>query len=363
MFLECEFIRKEEKMSSKIKAGIIGAAGFTGRELLRIFAHHTGISIEYITAGQNEGVPVGRVFSELDFAAYENLCFTPHPQSKDDLPALDVVFLAATDEVSLHWTPILLDLGIKVIDISGAFRLKDVAEFGRYYKMEHSAAELLPRAQYGMPELYREKIKQADLIANPGCYATSAVLPVHFLGKHKALFRPLLILDSKSGTSGAGGRKEKDSMPYSSVQENFRAYRMADHQHIPEILQEVAPGFATPPKMKMTPHLLPLFRGILSVTYLEAKEPLSPETLEEIRQGFIGAAAQEPFVRYYETPEEVELKKVQLTNYLDFSMQYDPEIQILVLVSAIDNLVKGAAGQAVVNFNLVFGFDETTALR
>ena len=350
-------------MNSKIKAGIIGAAGFTGRELLRILANHPGVSIEYITASQNEGVALGRVFAELDFAVYKELRFTPHPQSKEELPALDVVFLAATDDVSLHWTPLLLDSGVKVIDISGAFRLKDAAEFERYYKIDHTATELLPKAQYGMPELYREKIKTANLVANPGCYATSAVLPVHFLGKHKALFRPLLILDAKSGTSGAGGRKEKDSMPYSSVQENFRAYRVSDHQHIPEILQEVAPGFSDAPKMKMTPHLLPLFRGILSVTYLEAAEALSEYTLEDIRTAFHESAQKEPFIRYYETPEEIDLKKVQMTNYLDFSMQYDSELRVMILVSAIDNLVKGAAGQAVANFNLMFGFDETTALR
>lgn len=350
-------------MAKKIKTGIIGAAGFTGRELLRILANHPGVSVEYITASQNKGVALGQVFAELDFAVYENLCFTPHPQTKEDIPGLDVVFLAATDDVSLSWTPQLLELGIKVIDISGAFRLKNAAEFKRYYKIEHSAIELLPKAQYGMPELYREKIKQADLIANPGCYATSAVLPVHFLGKHKALFRSFLILDAKSGTSGAGGRKEKDSMPYSSVQENFRAYRVSDHQHIPEILQEIAPGFDGAPKMKMTPHLIPLFRGILSVSYLEAIEPLSESTLEEIRAGFRQAAQDEPFIRYYETPEEIDLKKVQMTNYLDFSMQYDPEMKVMILVSAIDNLLKGAAGQAVVNLNLVFGFDEKTALK
>jgi len=340
-----------------IKIGILGAAGFTGHELLKIFQHHAKAKVEYITSSAHSGKKLIDVFAELECEKYERLDFSAHPNVKGDLPHLDVLFLAVPDGVALHWGLELSLEKIKIIDISGAFRLKDQNEFEKYYKIKHNAHELTKDAVYGMPEIWRKKIPHAKLVANPGCYATSAILPLYCIKDHLKDFSDSIIIDAKSGTSGAGGRKEKDALPFSGVYENFKAYKVGAHQHIPEIVQEVRPYLDL--KVKMTPQLLPMFRGILTCIYLTAKTQID---VDVIRKSLKEAANNEPFIRYRENPEEINLKRVQHTNFIDISLDYDADSGVLVVISAIDNLVKGAAGVAVQNMNLLFKYPETMGL-
>ncbi|MES0490351.1 MAG: N-acetyl-gamma-glutamyl-phosphate reductase [Leptospirales bacterium] len=342
-----------------IKIGILGAAGFTGRELLKTFKNHSKAKVEYITSSAHSRKRMVEVFPELQCQKYDELEFSPHPNVKGDLPHLDVLFLAVPDGVAMYWGLELALEKVKIIDISGAFRLNNEDDFKKYYRMKHNAHELVENFVYGMPEMRREEISHARRVANPGCYATSAILPLYCIKDHLKLFSEKVIVDAKSGTSGAGGRKENDALPYSDVYENFKAYKVEAHQHIPEIVQEVRPYLDI--KLKMTPHLLPMFRGILTCIYLTAKKN-SNINVDEIRKSLKEAARKEPFIRYRENPEEITLKKVQLTNFIDISLDYDPDSGILVIVSAIDNLVKGAAGVAVQNMNLMFNCPETTGL-
>ncbi len=346
-------------MLKQVRTGIIGAAGFTGRELIEIINSHPNLSLVYATSGEFAGKAIGECFGELDLARTGDIRFSAHPKTDEEIPELDLVFLAVPDQAAMELTPRLLNLGVRVIDISGSFRLKETAAFQRYYGLDHSAAELLPNAIYGMSEIYREKIKEAALVANPGCYATSAILPLFYLRDITGACDCKYIVDAKSGTSGAGGRAEKDSLPYSKVNENFRAYKAKAHQHIPEIAQETAPFFEKAPSVRMTPQLLPLFRGILSAIYLFPKSPVDmAQILEKAR----GRASGERFIRIYDDLESIELRRVQRTNFLDMAVHYDESTQILVVLSAIDNLRKGAAGQAIQNANLMFGLPETSGL-
>lgn len=350
-------------MIKQIRTGIIGAAGFTGRELMRLINDHLNFSLEYVTSSEYAGRRVGEAFGELDLGRVGKVLFSGHPGGAGDVPELDVVFLAVPDEAAMRWAPELLAKGVRVIDISGSFRLKDVADFTSYYKIEHTAAQLLGEAVYGMTEMYRQQIAEARLLANPGCYATSVVLPLYFLRSLVAECEARFIVDAKSGSSGAGGRAEKDGLPYSKVAENFRAYKVKAHQHIPEIVQAVAPFFSEPPVIRMTPHLLPLFRGILSVIYLLPKNGVN---LKGAAESALESAAKEvegePFIRLLSSPEEVELRRVQNTNFLDFAFHYDEAANMGVVISAIDNLGKGAAGQAIQNANVMFGLSETAGL-
>ncbi len=343
-----------------IRAAILGAGGFTGQELLRLFASRDDVSIELVTSNEYAGKRLSQVFPQLQTNRYLSLVFSRHPDTADDLPEVDIVFLAVPDEAALHWAPLLLERNIRVIDISGSFRLQDPTQFQTYYKLEHSHPHLLKEAVYGLCELNREQIKGARLLANPGCYPTSITIPLLAMKEYLNIFSPRLVIDAKSGTSGAGGRKEKDSLGYSTVYENFRAYRIEGHQHTPEIEQTAALLFGCPITARFTPHLLPMFRGILSNTYLFCNDG----TIDfiKLQQAADGFAEQEPFVRYYRDPNKIELKNVQQTNFVDFSLYYDERNRIVQVISATDNLGKGAAGQAIQNMNLMFSKKETEGL-
>jgi len=351
------------KNTNTIKAGIIGAGGFTGQELIRIFARHPGVDLTWITSDAYQGLLLNEVLPELAHPVYATLKFSTHPKTEQDIPELDVIFLAVPDETSMFWVEKLYSSRYKIIDISGAFRLSDPGQFAKYYGFEHSCPQLLPGVVYGLTEINREKIKTAQVIANPGCYATAAILPMLLIG---GVIREALkgsecrvIIDAKSGTSGAGGRKEKDSLPYSKTNENFRAYRIKAHQHIPEIAEQISPVFSAPVSLNMTPHLLPLFRGLQTNTYVYLKN--APD-VDELTAKMREVAESEIFVRYYENPEKIELRNVQGTNYIDFGFYFDKSSGLLQIIAAIDNLLKGAAGQAVQNLNLAFGLPEHQGL-
>jgi len=331
------------------RAAILGAAGFTGKELLRILAAHPIFSPGHVTSDKHAGRTLTECFPELP-KPRENLTFKTHA---DPIPAGMPVLLATPNEVSLARVPELLAAGHRVVDLSGAFRLHDALEFQEYYKLEHTSIDIARKAAYGLPELFAESIRTADLVANPGCFPTGAILPLHLLGPHADQITGISI-DAKSGVSGAGGRTEDGGFSYTSVYENFRAYKILGHQHWPEIVQYAARG-----KLKtrtvFTPHLLPLFRGILStITVFFSSE--APDVLSIFKE----KCAAMPFVRILPAPEEVQLSLVQRTNYLDMSAR--TRGTQVVIVTAIDNLVKGAAGQAVQNLNLMHGLPEQTGL-
>lgn len=350
-------------IKKKIKVGIIGAGGFTGLELLRILSLHSHAEIVYATSNEYQNQKVVDLFPQLDCPALANLIFTTHPQSWQDLPNIDFAFTATPDLVSLQLAPMLLSQNIRVIDIAGIFRLKNKQVIQDFYGIDHNQPELLSQAVYGLPEVYRKQIQAATLVANPGCYPTSVLLPLFAIRPFLSFFDNLLIVDSKSGTSGAGGRKEKESFTFSSVNENFRAYKVEQHQHQPEIQSYLNQFSNHSFAVRFTPHLLPLERGILSTIYLRVKtENKNNFDYKEMTSACQQFAEQEQFIRFYENPNDINIKKTVRTNFLDFSFVYDEINQVVVMVSAIDNLMKGAASQAVQNLNVMIQENEREGL-
>lgn len=269
---------------------------------------------------------------------------------------LDLVFLGTPAEASLELTPQLLELGLKVVDLSGAFRLHDAETFSRWYRERHTAPQLLLEAVYGLPEFYRDQITRARLIANPGCYPTAANLAIRPLLQAGVVDRGRgIICDAKSGVSGAG-RKASLKTSFCEVTENFSAYAVVEHRHVPEVLQNSGLGER---EFTFTAQLLPLDRGILETIYVRTQKV---EKAVDLLSIYEDAYTNEPFVRLYSPGKFPDLRSVQRTNYCDIGFVFDAESQRLVIVAAIDNLTKGAAGQAVQNMNLVLGYPETEGL-
>ncbi|MBU43125.1 MAG: N-acetyl-gamma-glutamyl-phosphate reductase [Spirochaetaceae bacterium] len=342
-----------------IPVSIFGAGGLTGRELLTWLRHHPQARPVFVTSDQHAGKSVSEIFPELP--EYQELRFSKHT---DPCPADSLCFLATPNKTSMDMVPALLEKGHRVIDLSGSFRIPEKSLFEQYYGLEHTCHDLMKEVVYGMPELFRDQIKGARAVANPGCYPTGSILPLFLMGEHRNQIRSVII-DAKSGVSGAGGRTEDSGFAFQNVYENFRAYKILKHQHTPEIQIYAMQGinrFRSPdegsdaPPLVFTPHLLPLYRGILSSIVIEWQDA-PPRNLSQQLQA---SADNEPFLRFYETPEEVELRKVQNTNFVDFSVRSLGNISIVV--SAIDNLVKGAAGQAIQNMNLMYNLAETSGL-
>lgn len=342
-----------------IPVSIFGGAGLTGRELLTWLRHHPQARPVFVTSDQHAGSTVEQVFPEI--TEFPDLKFSRH---SDLCPAESVAFLATPNKTSMDLVPRLLDQGLKVIDLSGSFRIPDKELFEQYYGLEHSSFSTINEAVYGMPELFRDQIKTARFVSNPGCYPTGSILPLFFLGEYRKDVRQVIV-DAKSGVSGAGGRTEDSGFAFQNVYENFRAYKVLKHQHTPEIQiysRKDMERFRSPeesansPALVFTPHLLPMYRGILSTIAIEWKSS-APADLDQI---YREAASREPFLRFLDTPEQVDLRRVQHTNFLDFGVRTMGNISIVV--SAIDNLVKGAAGQAIQNMNLMLGLDERAGL-
>jgi len=318
------------KYSQGCKAGVAGVSGYSGRELLRILARHPGV----------EAMEIPRE-SEAGAAVKEH--------------TLDIVFLATPHEVSLEAAPAALAAGARVIDLSGAFRLKHAAHYDRWYKMRHTRPDLLAEAVYGMPELDRTGIAAARLVANPGCYPTSVILALAPLLASQLVDGDAgIVCDSKSGVSGAG-HKPAAGTHFSAVQENFRAYGILEHRHVPEMVQALGVPFGD---FQFTAHLLPVDRGILSTIYVKLARSAS---LEEIHAIYTARYPDGGFVRIRR--QAPDLHGVQRTNYCDIHVTLSSDSRRAVIVSAIDNLVKGAAGQAVQNMNLMLGFPEDEGLQ
>jgi len=333
----------------KVKAGIVGFRGYSGAELIRILERHPYAEVcllEHRQDSTGRPAPRGR---------------PGHPRIPCTAEAvgaagLNCVFLATPPEVSMEITPWCLEVGARVVDLSGAFRLKTVDTYRRWYKEDHTQPGLLAEAVYGLPEFHRAKIVGARLVSNPGCYPTAANLAIGPLADAGVVDRAAgIVCDAKSGISGAG-RKPSLKTSFCEVTGNFSAYSILDHRHVPEVLLNSG---LREGEFSFTAHLLPLDRGILETIYFRALNLSSAAGLLAVYEK---RYAGEPFVRLYDPGKVPDLRSVQRTNFCDIGVSFDPATNRGVVVSVIDNLVKGAAGQAVQNMNLLFGFDETTAL-
>ncbi|MDD2703110.1 MAG: N-acetyl-gamma-glutamyl-phosphate reductase [Candidatus Omnitrophica bacterium] len=338
-----------------IRVGIVGATGYAGEALFDILLRHPSAAITGVYSRSGDR----RAFSELfpRFKGRTGVICSPLDVKKI-VNDSDAVFLSLPHTVSMELVPHLVKAGKKVIDLSADYRLRDPAVYRRFYKIKHKDAGNIKRAVYGLPELYRAKIKTAGLIANPGCYPTAAILALFPLLALGAAEHSPLIIDAKSGASGAGKNPSGDMM-FSEVHDDFRAYKVNCHQHAPEITQELTRVSGKKTGVIFVPHLLPLTRGILETIYLRSLpgQKRSTGSLVTLYKKFYKT---EPFVRIKDAGSFPRLKETAGTNFCDIGIQADGAD--IIVISAIDNLIKGAAGQAVQNFNIMYGFPETTAL-
>jgi N-acetyl-gamma-glutamyl-phosphate reductase len=339
-----------------VNVAIIGASGYTGVELARILCSHKQIKLTAATSRQYANQPLGQVFPNLrkmtDLVC-ENL-------TADELCSrADFFFTAVPHKTAMNIVPDLLAAGKKVVDLSADFRLRDVSVYEQWYQ-PHSAAEFLKEAVYGLPELYREKIRTARLIANPGCYPTSIILGLAPLLKAGCIEPQSIIADSKSGTSGAGRSAQVGSL-FCEVADGFRAYKVGGtHRHTPEIEQEINTFLPEPVRISFTPHLLPISRGILSTVYAQLKPGVQHADIRHCYDQMYGL---EPFIRVLPEDTYPATQYVRGSNFCDIGFKVDSRTNRVIILSAIDNIVKGAAGQAVHNMNLMCGFDETAGLE
>ena len=338
-----------------IKAGIVGGTGYTGVELLRLLAQHPHVELKAITSRKEAGTPVARMFPSLRRRV--ELAFTePTPRA---LAGCDVVFFATPNAVAMGEARAVLESGARIVDLSADFRIKDIAEWERWYKTKHAAPELVREAVYGLPEINRESIPRARLVANPGCYPTSVQLGFLPLVEAGVVDVEHLIADAKSGVSGAG-RKTELSLMYSEASDNFAAYHVMGHRHWPEIRQGLAQVARRDVGLVFTPHLTPLIRGIHATLYARVTKDVDFQALFEKRY------AKEPFVDVMPENSHPDTRSVRAANTCRLALHRPPESakrsDTLVVLSVIDNLVKGASGQAVQNMNLMFGLPETTGL-
>jgi N-acetyl-gamma-glutamyl-phosphate reductase len=334
---------------NKYKAGIVGFSGYSGQELVRLLASHPQADPVLLEHRQDQG---GRP-SPVNHPQPRRAPCTPESVRAESLA---VVFLATPPEVSMELAPALLDAGTRVIDLSGAFRLRDAATYSHWYKQEHIAPDLLPEAVYGLPEFCRQPIRTARLIANPGCYPTAANLAIQPLIASGVVDRSAgIVCDAKSGVSGAG-RKASLKTGFCEIADNFSVYSVLDHRHVAEVL--MVSGLDEP-ELTFTAHLLPIDRGILETIYVRTRNIKSAEGLLDI---YLRHYQAEKFVRLYHPGSWPDLAAVNRTNFCDIGFKFDPATGRAVIVSAIDNLVKGAAGQAIQNMNLMLGCDETAGL-
>lgn len=338
-----------------VKVAVVGASGYTGVELLRLLLNHPDVTITGVTANQNAGEEVATLFPSL--AGRINMICSALDVHEVAANA-ELVFTALPHQAAMAVIPGFLAAGCKVIDLSADYRLRDPQVYAVWYAA-HSSPELLGEAVYGLPELYRAAIPAARLIANPGCYPTSVALALAPLLRDGWIDPATLIIDSKSGTSGAG-RSAKVGSLYCEVNEGFKAYGVGNHRHTPEIEQTLSDLAGQEVTVSFTPHLLPVNRGILSTCYASLRQETTTAALLQLYRRFYEG---EPFVRICTEGELPNIAYVRGANYCDIGLVVDPRTNRVIVVSAIDNLVKGAAGQAVQNMNLLLGLPETRGLE
>ncbi len=337
-----------------IRVGILGATGYTGIELVRLLLQHPEIELTVLTSERS----AGQKYSDV-FPAFRNCCDQElvklHP--KEIAKQTTLVFSCLPHQQSMPHVPALLDYGSKVIDLSADFRLDSLSLFKETYG-EHSKPELLKEKVYGLPELYRDQIKSAFLVANPGCYPTTIILGIAPLLKANLIAHQGIIADAKSGTSGAGRTPQQNTI-FGEVNESLRAYGVEKHRHTSEIEQELSKLAGEELQLRFTPHLIPMDRGLLATIYAKPLKKLTSNDVIEVFQKFY---RNEPFVRILPLGEFPGTKQVRGTNYCDIGVYYDERTELITVISALDNLTKGASGQAVQNMNLMHGLDESLGI-
>lgn len=334
-----------------IKVGVVGGTGYTGVELLRLLAQHPNVAIRAITSRGEAGLPVADMFPSLRRRV--DLCFVD-PQAAD-LAACDVVFFATPNGIAMQQAKALVDAGVKVIDLAADFRITDIAEWEKWYGMKHACPELVAEAVYGLPEVSREAVANARVVANPGCYPTAVQLGFLPLVEAGVVELGSLIADAKSGVSGAG-RKAETHILFSESSDNFQAYGVAGHRHLPEIRQGLSRFAGAPVGLTFVPHLTPMIRGIHATLYARLNKEVDLQTLFEER--FAGEA----FVDVMPKGAHPSTRSVRSANMCRIAVHRPQGGDVVVVLSVIDNLVKGAAGQAVQNMNILFGLPEVTGL-
>ena len=336
------------------RVAILGASGYTGVELMRLILRHPQLELGAVSSRQFADRPVSEVFGALYGATDISFC---QPDAEKLASDSELVFLAVPHKAAMAVAPDLLNAGAKVVDLSADFRLRDVAVYEKWYA-PHTCPELLEQCVYGLPEYYREAVKTAKLVANPGCYVTSVLLPLIPLLREKLVEPEGLIADSASGVSGAG-RKAKLNLIHGEVHENFLAYAVSGHRHTPEMEQELGLAAGSEVRLTFTPHLLPMDRGILSTIYAR---PVGGVNGDDILACWQEAYRDEPFVRPLPKGVLPATKQVRNTNMVHLGAAMDPRSGLLKLFGALDNITKGASGQALQNANLMLGMDETAGL-
>jgi len=339
----------------KLKVGIVGVTGYVGKELIRILIQHEKVEITSLSAKIDATIPISKIFPEfkhiidVDCINFEN--------ADEIAEVVDVAFLALPHTVSMNIVPKFLDKGKKVIDLSADFRLRNAKVYEQWYNVKHNCPELINEAVYGLPELYSDEIKKANLVANPGCYPTSAILGLAPLLREGLIEAKGIVIDAKSGISGAG-REPSLKTHFPERNESLCAYSVGTHRHIPEIEQELSRLEMKEIKVTFVPHLIPMDRGILSTIYLFLNKKVKVNELFGLYREFYSSY---PFIRI--TDEFPETKWVIGSNYCDINIRKDEKTEQIVILSTIDNLIKGASGQAVQNMNLMYGFEETLGIE
>lgn len=337
-----------------LKVGIMGTSGYAGEELLRILLRHPEVKIT-AAAAKIDTVHIGKLYPWLE-GMLDMEC--GDMGAEEISKKCDCVFLALPHKVSMQFAPVLLKAGKKVIDLSADFRLRDKGVYEKWYEVKHQCPEYIKKAVYGLPELYRKDIKKAELIANPGCYPTSVILGCAPLLK-KGLVEPdNIICDSKSGVSGSG-RVPTQALMFTEIQNSFRAYKVNSHRHMPEMDQELAALSGSSISVNFTPHLVPMERGILSTIYLKLKKKIDTGSALQLYGDFY---REEYFLRVMGEDIFPDTKNVARSNFCDVGLKVFPAKNLIIVMTAIDNLVKGASGQAVQNMNIMYGFEEKSGL-
>ena len=338
----------------KTKVGIIGATGYTGVELLRLLLLHPEVEVTALTSQKYSGVPIDQVFPSL----MKHLPLKCEELAVDQISKkTDFIFTAVPHKTAMETVPLFYRQGKKVVDLSADFRFKDPGVYEKWYQ-KHTSADLLPESVYGLPELHREKIRIAKIVGNPGCYPTGALIGLIPLLKKGLASLENIVIDSKSGVSGAGRDVVLESL-FCEVNEGVKAYKIFEHRHLPEIEQELSEIAQKKVAVTFVPHLIPMDRGILTTLYLVLTKKWRTEEVLNIFQEHY---QKEPFIRIYPKGKLPNTKDVRGSNFCDIGVKVNETDGRAVIVTAIDNLVKGASGEAVQNMNIMLGYPETTGL-
>ena len=339
-----------------IKVGIIGSTGYAGGELARLLLQRDDVEIKWYGSKSYVDQKYASIYQNM-FQIVDDTCMDDNMKELAEL--VDVIFTATPQGLCASLINEEVLSNVKVIDLSADFRIQDVAVYEEWYKIKHPTPEYIKEAVYGLPEINREKIKGARLIANPGCYPTCSTLAIYPLVKEGLIDTDTIIIDAKSGVSGAGRGAKVDNL-YCEVNESCKAYGVASHRHTPEIEEQLSYAAGKPVTLSFTPHLIPMNRGILITAYASLTKDVSYEEMKAVYDQYY---ASEPFVRVLEKDVTPQTRWVEGSNFVDVNFKIDPRTRRVVMMGAMDNVVKGAAGQAMQNMNLLFGLPENTGLK